>query len=347
MRMTDAAPLERAELEEILAGADRARVALLGDLCLDMYWLADMTRSELSRETPHFPLPVVEEHYAPGGAGNAACNIAALRPEKLCVVGIVGMDWRAGLLLRALQERGVDCTYIVQQPGVITNTYIKPMRRGVSDMVYEDPRLDFENRALLSAECEGRLLQALEAAVGQTDVLCVSDQMKYGCVTPKIRERICEMGRQGKVILVDSRDRAALYRFVTVKPNEVEAARAFGSGQENTIEELAALAEQAERQNGRTALLTLGERGCFVAQEGNVVRCPACPVRGQIDFCGAGDTFLAGYATFLAGGATPVQAAGAASVCSAVTIKKLGTTGTASREEVRAAWELYYGGKHA
>ncbi len=51
---------------------DTLRVAVLGDFCLDMYWHADMRRSVLSRETPHFPLPVVKERFSPGGAGNVA-----------------------------------------------------------------------------------------------------------------------------------------------------------------------------------------------------------------------------------------------------------------------------------
>ena len=87
--------------------------------------------------------------------------------------------------------------------------------------------------------------------------------------------------------------------------------------------------------------MTLGDKGCFVADESGVIRCPANPVEPPIDFCGAGDTFLAGYAALLAGGAAPIQAAQAANLCSAVTIKKIGTTGTATREEVLAAWDLY------
>ena len=42
-----------------------ARAVLIGDMCLDVYWSCDMTRSVLSRETPHFPLPVTEERMLP------------------------------------------------------------------------------------------------------------------------------------------------------------------------------------------------------------------------------------------------------------------------------------------
>lgn len=334
-------PLTRDELEKLLSGINRARIGLIGDLCLDMYWLADMKLSELSRETPHYPLPVVEERYAPGGAGNAASNIAALKPGTLRVIGLVGEDWRGDLLLKALGERGVDGKYIVRDASVITNAYIKPLRSGISDVVYEDPRLDFENRAPVSEEVEKKVLAALNAAAEDLDVICVSDQMQFGCITPAVRARLSELGREGKTVIVDSRYRAADYENVTVKPNEVEAVRAFADGMPRDPEGLSMLASEISVKNGKLTLMTLGDQGCFVAEDGQVVRCPACPVEPPIDFCGAGDTFLAGFGAMLAGGATPVQAAQAANLCSAVTIKKIGTTGTASREEVLAAWDLY------
>lgn len=334
-------PMTRGELAGLLAKADHARIGLMGDLCLDMYWHCDMRLSELSRETPHYPMPVVQERYAPGGAGNAACNMAALKPGKLCVIGLVGQDWRGDLLIRALKENGIDGKYIVRDESVVTNTYIKPLRRGISDVTYEDPRLDFENRQPILEACEEKLLQALYAAAQEVDVLCISDQMKYGCITPRIREEICRMGREGKVILVDSRDNAAKYDHVTVKPNEVEASRAFADGSVLDLDKLAALAADIAGQNERLTLMTLGDQGCYVAQRGCVTRVPACKVEPPIDFCGAGDTFMAGFGTMLASGANPVQAAQVATLCSAVTIKKIGTTGTASREEVLAAYELY------
>jgi len=333
--------LNRAELENLLAKVDGTKLALIGDLCLDMYWIADMKLSELSRETPHYPLPVVEERYAPGGAGNAANNIAALKPAKLSVIGLVGTDWRGGLLVKALTDVGIDCSHVVQDESVVTNTYIKPLRCGISDVVYEDPRLDFENRKPVSLECEAKVLEALNAVAKEVEVICVSDQMKFGCITPKIRERLCELGKSGKTIIVDSRDHAADYRYVTIKPNEVESSRAFGSGEALELPELSELAAQIFARNERTTLMTLGGNGCFVVENGDVVRVPACKVEPPIDFCGAGDTFLAGFGTLLSAGASPVQAAQVATLCSAVTIKKIGTTGTATREEVLAAWEMY------
>ena len=330
------------ELQSLLQNIDHARIGLIGDLCLDMYWLADMRLSELSRETPHHPLPVVEERMSPGGAGNVANNIAALKPEKLLVAGLVGNDWRGDLLLRTMREAGIDCSYVIRDDSRVTNTYIKPLRSGISDVIYEDPRLDFESRYPIGAETEAKILAALDTMAEQTDVICVSDQMKFGCITPAVRKRLSDLGKSGKTVIVDSRDHADAYEGVTVKPNEIEASRAFGDGSVMDIDALSVLASEISARNGKTTLITLGDKGCFVAEGEQVVRCPACSVKPPIDFCGAGDTFLAGYGTLLASGATPMQAAQIACLCSSVTIRKIGVTGTATRDEVLSARNFYF-----
>ena len=46
-------------MKNILQKIQSMKVAVIGDFCLDVYWTADMTKSELSRETPQFPLPIV------------------------------------------------------------------------------------------------------------------------------------------------------------------------------------------------------------------------------------------------------------------------------------------------
>ncbi|NLD58227.1 MAG: sugar kinase [Clostridiales bacterium] len=340
--LTDIKPLARDRLEALLSAVDRADVALIGDLCLDAYWEADMKLSRLSRETPHYPLPIVEERHAPGGAGNVACNLAALKPRSLSAVGVVGLDWRGDLLVRSLEARGVGCGLVVRSPEVPTNAYIKPLRRGVSEVVYEDPRLDFENRAPLPAECESRVLNALGEAAARANVVCVSDQMRFGCATEAVRDRLSELGRTGKTVIVDSRDRAHLYHNVTVKPNEIEASRAFSDGRPLDMDALISLAAELYRRNGRLALITLGDRGSLIADGSGVSHCPACRVEPPIDFCGAGDSFLAALACMLSIGASPAEAAQVATLSAAVCIKKIGTTGTAAREEILEAWDMYW-----
>ena len=133
--------------------------------------------------------------------------------------------------------------------------------------------------------------------------------------------------------------RSRLYTDAIVKPNEIESARAFrGEIPETAFEKLAVA---LEKRTGRPASVTAGDKGCYVSENGRVVHVKACKVTGEIDFCGAGDTFLSGLAASAAAGFELTDAATIACCCSAVTIKKLKTTGTASRQELADALKGY------
>ena len=311
----------------------KGRIAVIGDFCLDVYWHADMTKSELSRETPHFPLPIVQERLSPGGAGNVVMNLLALEPKSVTAIGVFGDDWRGSALKGLLARAGADVSGVVTDSARVTNTYVKPLRKGFAEnVVYEDPRLDFTNYDPVTKATERKLIAALEKAVKDIDVLCVCDQMPCGCITPAVRAKIVALGKGGLTVIVDSRDRIGLYTDVIVKPNEIESARAFkGKIPETAFERLAAA---LEKRTGRPAIVTAGDRGCYVSEKGGVTHVKACKVTGEIDFCGAGDTFLSGLAASTAAGFKLTDAATIACCCSAVTIRKLKTTGTASRLEL-------------
>lgn len=328
----------RNELWSKLAGFDKAKVALIGDLCLDMYLTADMRLSELSREAPHFPLPVVEERYSSGGAANVAANMAALKPGKLAVIGLIGKDWRGELLSRVLHEAGVDSPTLITNSNITTNTYLKIYRRGISAIVYEEPRIDFENRTPIPKAAEEALCEALDQV--DYDVLTVSDQLRFGVITQKVRNKICRMATNGKTVVVDSRDRIHLYPGCIVKPNEIEALRAFGKqglslpgNREDMAAFAANLLPSVTEKTGAPALITLGDCGCVIYDE-KIVYCPPNRVHGETDIVGAGDTFLSALSTGMASGLQLAEAAAVASYASSVTVKKIGTTGTANRSEI-------------
>ena len=152
----------------------KGRIGVIGDFCLDVYWHADMTKSELSRETPHFPLPIVQERLSPGGAGNVVANLLALKPKKVHAIGVFGDDWRGATLKDLLKKGGADIAGVVTDPDRVTNTYIKPLRKGYADnVVYEDPRLDFTNYEPLADATEKKLLTLLDKVAKKIDVLCV------------------------------------------------------------------------------------------------------------------------------------------------------------------------------
>ena len=91
-------------------------------------------------------------------------------------------------------------------------------------------------------------------------------------------------------------------------------------------------------QHDSPVFMTLGAQGAVYADSRETWHIPARRVPPPIDFCGAGDSSLAGFALALAAGAQPHEAAAFAGLCSEVTIQQVGVTGTATRGQVRA-WE--------
>jgi bifunctional ADP-heptose synthase (sugar kinase/adenylyltransferase) len=169
--------LSKERLVEILSRVSKVRAGVIGDFALDAYWLVDMRRSRLSRETPHFPRPVVAETYAPGAGGNAAKNLAALGLRSVMAFSVVGEDAWGVILKDQLEEQNISSQGLLRQANRHTPAYIKPILMGY-DSRQEDARLDFENLQPLSSEAEEALLKVFEDQLEQMEVVLVSDQLE-------------------------------------------------------------------------------------------------------------------------------------------------------------------------
>ncbi len=331
--------LTKKEVREITEKIKGCKIGIIGDFCVDIYWHADMTLSELSRETPHYPLPVTSERTSMGAGGNVAANLTALCPEKIYAVTLIGRDWRGMLLRSLIKESGISDDYVIETEGRFTNAYCKPMRHGISATVYEDPRLDFENRCPINEETENRVIGYLRELASKVEVLCVADQFRYGIVTERVRNEINSLAKNGLTVICDSRYNIGKYTDCILKPNEVECWRAvygndgFINASENEFLEAAnALA----LKNNAKVFCTLGDKGSFVTDGKNGVRVGAKALTGELDICGAGDTSLSAFSLGITAGAPMEKAAALAGLASAVTVKKIGMTGTASAEEIES-----------
>ena len=63
---------------------------------------------------------------------------------------------------------------------------------------------------------------------------------------------------------------------------------------------------------------------------------------GETDIVGAGDTFLSAFSLAYSIVENKAEALAFANLASAVTVKKIGTTGTATANEIIKKWEEYY-----
>jgi rfaE bifunctional protein kinase chain/domain len=333
-------PLHRERLVELLESIRSKRIAVVGDFHLDVYWHADMRKARLSRETPHFARPVVDERYDPGVGGVVAGNLCDLGVGSVFAVGAAGDDWRGDVLRRRLEELGVNLQAFRVVRGRTTPTYVKPMLHGY-EIVQEAPRLDFQDDEDLPADAQARLLEDLDELLPELDAVIVADQIeddRGGIVTPSVRDALAEIGASAPElpILADSRSRIGLFRNVLVKVNRLEVARALRREEPEALDELLAMGADLSTKTRRTVIVSAGSLGMGYAgrhQRGHV---PAIPLAGPIDPVGAGDGASAGLMSALAAGASIAEAVALANMVAAVTVQKLGVTGTASPEELLA-----------
>jgi rfaE bifunctional protein kinase chain/domain len=330
--------LTRDRLIEILEACRKVRAGVLGDFNLDAYWYTDMTLSQLSRETPLFPRPVVRETYSPGGAANVAWNLAALNPAQVEAFTVFGIDWRGDLLTAILMDLKVNLDSVLVEKGRLTPLFGKIILMA-HESEQEDARLDFTNAQPLIQEQEESLLKNLEARLLDLDVLVIADYLDNGVVTERIRRRLNRLAQDhpGLTWVVDSRQHVGDFRAMVLKPNQVEAAGMFFPDRPYPsiqAEELVKAALDQNRASGQPIVVTMGERGCLLIDRGQPVRLPAVLHPPPVDPVGAGDTFLSALAVCLAAGAEAWEAGLIANLAAGVTVKCLRITGTASAEQI-------------
>jgi sugar/nucleoside kinase (ribokinase family) len=96
-------------------------------------------------------------------------------------------------------------------------------------------------------------------------------------------------------------------------------------------------------KTGRPVFCTCGEKGIALldprgAEPKELIQIPAYPVHGPIDVVGAGDSTSAAIACAIASGAGLESAAAFGNLVASITIQQIGTTGTASPEQIRRRW---------
>ncbi len=327
-------------VEAILAELPSLRIGVLGDLFLDRYFDLDATLTEPSIETGLDAYQVVRVRAYPGAAGTVVNNLSALGVAAIYPIALIGDDGEGYELRQALRALpGVVLDGVESWPDRRTPTYLKPMLVEPGRTPRELNRLDIHNRQRLTRDAEDRLIQLLEERWPDLDALVVLDQVSQpdcGMITGRVRDRIAELAAndRGKFVLADSRERIGLFRNVAVKPNQHEILRAMpGHSLEDAVWHLF-------RETWGVVYCTCGERGILlsVLPPINVIEIPGYPVAGPIDPVGAGDSTSAGIAAAQAGGAAAWEAAAFGNLVASITVQQLGTTGTATPDQVRARW---------
>jgi len=166
------------------------------------------------------------------------------------------------------------------------------------------------------------------------------DVPETGVITTRVLQAISSVATENPnlLILADSRRGLRGFANVTFKMNRAELALLAGENAELDVETAKRLALDLASRQSRDVFVTLAEHGMRGASpEGLGEHIPARPVHGPIDIVGAGDAVTANLAAARAAGASIAEALQLANAAASIVIHQLGTTGTASVEQIRNA----------
>jgi len=329
-------------LDELLSRFSDHTIAVIGDFFLDRYLELDPALAEVSLETGLTAHQVVEVRCQPGAAGTVVANLRALGVGQVLCLGFVGEDGEGHELLRGLRALGARTDDMLVQPDRFTPTYCKPLVREPDGRLRELERFDTKNRAPLPKEAELALIARVTRIASEADAVIALDQVQEpecGVITTGMRGALASLAKTHPETIWygDSRRRLGEYRELIVKANREEVCRAaHPDSPAHEAENIGPCASALARQVGRAAFVTVGEEGIVYATPDSARRVPAVPVTGEVDIVGAGDSATAGIVAALCSGADPLEAAVVGNLVASITVQQLGTTGTASQEQVRA-----------
>jgi rfaE bifunctional protein kinase chain/domain len=341
--------LAESRLDELLEKFPSLHIGVVGDFFLDKYLSIDPSLSETSLETGLEAYQVVEIRHSPGAAGTVVSNLRALETQ-VSVVGVIGRDGEGFDLKQGLSQRGAGIEALIETPNRFTPTYTKPMLRATTPGGSERElnRLDIKNRRPLPPELEAAVIVQLERLVSLVDGVIIADQVQErncGVVTDKVRAALARLAAQypAKIFAADSRVRIGEFEGVVFKPNLHEARAAVGRLEDwkagdvegNELAAARAYGQALFTRSRMPVFVTLGAQGILVGTEAGFEHVPGIPVSGEIDVVGAGDSVMAGIMAGLCAGGSAAEAAFIGNMAASITIQQVGTTGTASREQLR------------
>lgn len=296
-------------IEEIFEAFGRLKVLIIGDVMMDAYiW------GKVERISPEAPVPIVQvkkREKRLGGAANVALNIQALGATPV-LCSVVGDDLEGEAFVRLLEERQISAEFIVksnERPTTVKERVIA----GSQQML----RVDSEDSDLLSDAESQALMERIQAALPQCDVVIFQDYDKGVLNRERIEQIIRWTEEKGIPTAVDPKKRNFLhYRGATLfKPNLKELKEGLLSEDlalhkekhetSLSVEEAVAQASGRLKQlmSVNSTFITLSEKGVFIdaayLEQAEQHLIPA-HLRQISDVSGAGDTVISIAALALA-----------------------------------------------
>ena len=310
--------ISKEELEKIKSNFAGKRIAVVGDMMLDCYYWGDVKRI-----SPEAPVPVVEvdnEFFRFGGAANCAYNIVKLGGIPI-PIGVIGNDNDGREFNSLMKEANINPEGIIVDEKRPTTA----KTRVIADN-HHIVRIDRESKNYIAEDTENKIIDFFKSKSKELDAVILQDYNK-GVLTKKVIKEIIKISNENKIIVtVDPKfDNFFEFKDVTVfKPNKKETEDAFGIRILADTEIEYAGRKLMDKLNPQYALLTLGEAGVALFEDGKNVRRISTKARKVRDVSGAGDTVISTLTMALAAKADISVAAYLANYAAGIVCEEVG-----------------------
>jgi D-beta-D-heptose 7-phosphate kinase/D-beta-D-heptose 1-phosphate adenosyltransferase len=312
-----------AGLVELVENLGSPKVVLIGDFMVDRYIFGST-----DRVSPEAPIPVLRfrrEETRLGGAGFVLAGLATLG-AKVAVIGVCGNDRAGQTLCDTIAGYGADTAGLVkcERPTVEKVRLLGSSEdRSAQQMI----RLDIEDTAPVDRATEDKLFAAAEKAIDGAAVLCLEDYNK-GVLTESLTQRVIALARAKNVpVLIDParlNDYSKYRGAAMIKLNRPETEKATGMKVTDAASYEAAAQRLIDTLQLDAVVLTLNDKGCYLATRDGQRELLASRPRQVADATGAGDMVLTSLAMARAAGADWHVAVELANVVGGLEVEKLG-----------------------
>lgn len=298
-------------------GNSNQHILVIGDVMLDRYLIG-----EVNRISPEAPVPVVllkSQYDRAGGAANVAANLALLG-IKTQLIGCVGSDTEASMLIKLINDIGIDSSHILRSKHRPTIAKTRILS-GHQQMM----RLDQENSVAFSPSESAQLLATIEQQVLLKPAIVILSDYAKGLLSVEICQQIIVQCHALKIpIIVDPKgnDYSKYSGATALTPNKKETAEACGTASDDA--ELISKATKLKNcLNLQFLVITRGEEGISLID--NQAHLLPATAKQVFDVSGAGDTVIATLAASLMHSLTPLESLQLANVAAGVVVGKVGT----------------------
>lgn len=317
-------------LIDYISEFSKQKILVIGDLIADQFIVGKPQR--ISREAPVLILEQTEKSILPGGATNAANNIAALGGQVF-LAGVIGEDSVGKRLKKKLEESGVVTEGVIIDPGRPTSVKTRILAGGGQIVKQQLVRIDNLEQRDIDTAIEDKLFAYVERVIKNVDGVILSDYGN-GVFTERVINNLIKLAKDNnKIVAVDSRYQLQNFKDVTIAtPNKEETENIVGFTLDSAAAKEKAGWQLKNLLRAEAVLITLGGEGMQLFSEEGSIHIPASNYTEVFDVTGAGDTVIASLTLALAAGADKVAAMRISNYAAGIVVRKAGVATVCTSE---------------